>query len=220
MFTFEKGTMKNNSLPENIGTVITTTYMKDLDLIFLITEQKKVFSFSPVTHIFTENTIVIPPESKIVGAGTYLTYLYLIDGANNQVYRYPRAEGGFGVKSDWLKDSSISFSSVISTTLDENIYVADKNEISKFFKGKKDSFKLGATTPPLSISIISTSLDGTAIYILDQENGRIVSFQKDGTFLKNYTNEILSQATSLDADETNKKLYTTTKEKIISFEMN
>lgn len=218
IFTSEKEGLKSNAIPENIGAITTASYMKDLNLVLLITQQNKVFSFSPVTHAFIENAIAISSEAKIVSAGTYLTYLYLVDGAKNQIYRYPRAEGGFGAKADWLKDSA-DFSSVISSSLDENIYLATNSSLTKFFKGKKDPFELGKIEPPLAIKNIYASIDTQSIYVLDAEHARIAVFQKDGTFLQNYANEILSQATSLVADEANKKLYAITQEKIISFEM-
>jgi len=218
IIVFQNDRQKEITLPENAKNFSTATYMDDLNLIFFLTDKNKIISFSPVSNSFQENAIDVPQNAKITAMATYLTYLYLMDSANQQIYRYPRAEGGFGNKTDWLKDK-LNLSEMSQIGIDENIYFSDKNQIFKFFKGKKQDFSMEPTTMPLAISELSTSLDKQFIYVLDKENDRIVQYQKDGTLFAQYTHPIIGKSIDFSVDEKNQKIYLVTSDKLLSFNL-
>jgi hypothetical protein len=218
IITWQEGGTKEFPMPKNFGAPVVASWMNDLKLIFVLTDQNKIFSFSPVSSKFQENKIAIPGESKITLMGTYLTYLYLADTKNNQIYRHPRAEGGFGNKVNWLKDQT-DLSNIINMVVDENIYLADSTQISQFFKGKKQDFNLEKTTTPLDIDSIYLSVDTGNIYALDKSNKRIVKFDKTGVLLANYTSDFLKEARNFSIDENNKKLYVADSNKLVSFDL-
>jgi hypothetical protein len=193
------------------GGVIAATAMEDLKLILLFTDQKKIISFSPVTHDFKINSIPIPDNTDISTLGTYLTYLYLVDNSNNQIYRYPRAEGGFGTKVNWLKDE-LALSSVTDMAIDENIYLASGNTLIKLFRGKQESFSIEQSLTPINFKRVFTTGDTDKIYVLDSINSRLIVFGKDGMIQHQYYNELLQNASRFTVDYKNNKAYIITAE--------
>ena len=190
--------------------------MKDLSLIFILTDQNRIVSFSPVSKKFTDNNIGLPANSSSLMIGTYLTYMYVLDPASNQIYRYPRATGGFGDKASWLKDST-PLAVISDMTIDDNIYCVRDNTILKLFKGKKQDLNLEASNTPVHFDNIFTTIDSSSLYVLDIKNSRIVQYSKaDGTIIAQYFNELLADGKSLSIDETNKVAYISTSSELIS----
>lgn len=210
------GEQKEYTLPDNSGSIIKANYMKDLSLVFALTDQNKIISFSPVSAKFTEDSISLPENISNDFIGTYLTYLYILDPRDNQIYRYPRATGGFGSKTNWLKDET-SLSGISDMTIDDNIYCIQNNSVIKLFKGKKQDFSLENSNTPISFNKIFTNIDSASFYVLDTKNARIIQYNKaDGTITKQYFNEALTGGISLSVDETNKVAYITTSSELIS----
>ena len=216
IFVINKGEQKEYALPENSGTVIKATFMKDLSLVFIFTDQNKVISFHPISTKFTSDSINLPANISKDFIGTYMTYLYILDPRDNQIYRYPRATGGFGNKTDWLKEE-ISLEEVSDMTIDDNIYCIQNNSVLKLFKGKKQDFSLENSNTPVNFDKIFTDKDSPSLYALDTKNSRIIQYNKtDGTIIKQYFNEALTDSTSLSVDEQNKVAYISTSSELIS----
>lgn len=211
---------KEYTFPENSGSAVNASYMQDLSLIFIQTDKNKMISFSPVSAKFTEDSIELPANPSENLIGTYLTYLYVLDNQANQIYRYPRATGGFGAKTSWLKDE-ISLSSVSDMTIDDNIYLIQDNTIVKLFKGKKQEFNLENSNTPVNFDkIFTTAIDSQSLYVLDAKNSRLVQFNKEnGEITKQYFNENLKYGTSLSVDEKNKTAYVSTLNEILAISL-
>lgn len=197
---------KEFPLPQNSGNIVLTAEMKDLNLLFLLTDQKKLFSFSPVSKEFKENRIAIPENSKIQAMATYLTYLYLFDGSNNQIYRYPRTEGGFGQLGNWLKED-LNLEKIKGVAIDENIFLVDGNSIIKLFQGKKQDLVFEQSNIPINFDGVFTGSDIDRLYVLDSGNSRIVIFGKDGLIRSQYYHELLKNASAFSVDLNNNKIY-------------
>jgi len=121
-FSVRDNTKTEIILPSELKNPEYLSSMESLQLIF-ITSQGQTYSYSPVTNSFSKNTIVMPDNFKGIGVGTYLTYLYLLDRTSNQIYRYPRAPGGFGIYKEWLKEN-VDFQNAIEIDISDSIYVA------------------------------------------------------------------------------------------------
>lgn len=193
-------TGENFRVPQEFGEIKTSAGMNDLNLIFLLNQNNKVLSWSPLPKKFQENNIAIPENAKISGAESYLTYLYLFDSANNQIYRYPRAEGGFGEKTEWLKDAA-DLSTTVGMTINENIFLADEKNILKFFRGKKQEFIIEETATPIIPHEIYAAKNGGNIYILDKQNARIVKFDSEGKIIAQYYHTEMGNANSFTINE-------------------
>ena len=192
--------------------------MADLNLIFII-KNNQTTSLSPTTGKFLNNTLAFPEGGKIVDAKTYLTYIYLLDAANNQIYRVPRAEGGFGEKSAWMKDT-IDLKNAKSMAINDNIFVLDGNEIIKLFKSKKQPFSIESTATPIAPDKLYSEQSLTNLYILDKNNSRIIKLDNNGLIIAQYYNTAIATVTAFAVNEETNLIYISTSGGVKSFQMN
>jgi len=193
------------------------SFMSDLNLLFILDEQNHLISFSPISRKFKENKINLPENSEIKAIGTYLTYIYFVDAKTNRIYRYPRAEGGFGEKVNWLKDAT-DLKNVSAMAIDESIFLLQNNKILKLSGGKLQPFQLNNDTNS-SIKNIFTNDDLKYIYILDNLNGEIIQFDKNGHRQKYLSNQKLTEANSLWINEKNNQAYFATKNTLFKIKL-
>lgn len=189
------GNMNDYPLPDYAKGATYFSFMEDLNLIFTINDQKKLSSFSPISRKFVENNIDIPENSEVTAIGTYLTYIYLVDSKNNQIYRYPRAEGGFGEKIDWLKED-IPLENITSMSIDENIYLIQNGTPLKLSRGEKEDFNLSKDENS-NIEELFTNEELEFIYAIDKQNGEIIKFGKDGSLVSYRSNQEILKANNL-----------------------
>lgn len=192
--------------------------MEDLNLLFLV-KNNKLISLSPTTGKFQGNNLSFPANGKIVAAKTYLTYIYLLDTTNNQIYRAPRAEGGFGEKTLWLKDN-LALSEAKDLAINENIFVINGQTISKLFRGKKQEFPIENTATPILPEKLYTKNTGTNIYVLDKSNSRIIKLSSEGKILAQYHNSAIVNITDFSVNEENDLIYLSDANGVKSFKMN
>lgn len=204
------------SLPENSGKILAMTPMEDLNLILILTDKKKVFSWSPASSSFIDNSIEFPGNSDIKAIAAYLTYLYVADKNSNQIYRYPRAEGGFGSKTEWLKEN-VNFSDEMSMAIDENVYIVENGQMTKLFKGKIQPFMVEQSVKPFTIDKVIAKNEMESIYFIDKKQGRIFAHSKDGSLLRQYYNENIKGSVDFTVDESNQNVYIILRDGSISF---
>mgnify|MGYP005832120375 CR=1 FL=1 len=190
-----------------VGSFRLAAAMPHLRSLFLLTEDNKIVSFTPVNKNFQENNISLPENLKAADIKTYLTYLYILDPGANQIYRYPRAEGGFGEAQNWLRNGT-DIKSAKNFAINDNLFAVSSSDITVYFQGKIDN-KINFEKPkiPLSIEKIFSEPDMEGIYILDNKNRRIIKYGKDGKILNQYFNAEISSIEDFSVDEKNKVIY-------------
>lgn len=203
-------------IPEAFEKIEVATGMDDLNLIILINPQSQASTFSPVSKKFQDNILNLPENSKITLAGTYLTYLYLVDANNNQIYRYPRAEGGFGEKINWKKDET-NIASAIGIALSENIYLAEPENLLKLFKGQKQDFSIAESPTKILPFKVATKIDGQNVWILDKANSRIAKLDLEGKIITQYYHSEIASATDFAVNEETSTVYFSTGNTVQSF---
>lgn len=206
---------KNYSLPQEYNNADLISQMDDLNFIFII-KNEQITSFSTVAGKFQNNNISIPDAAGVVSAKSYLTYLYILDAKNNQIYRYPRAEGGFGEKTNWIKEAA-ELSGAKDMAINENIYVADGEKISKFFQGKKQDYSTEETATPIVAEKLYTKPDWENLYVLDKANSRIIKLDKDGKITAQYYNDEIKNANGFAVDEEKSVIYISSESNVKSF---
>ena len=204
------------ALPGNFQNPKLTVSMDDLQLIFLLNNSNQLLSFSPVSKKFQDSNLNLPEGAEIAKLGSYLTYLYIVDGKNGQIYRYPRAAGGFGEKTDWLKDTA-DLSSVSGIAINENLYISTDKEIQKFFRGKKQDFSIknpeGKTITPDRIYNVSGSDN---LYIMDKENMLVLKLDKDGNILAKFFSPEIKDIASFAINKQENKVLLITENKVLA----
>lgn len=209
---------QNYPFPADFLPLKIVSSMDDLNLIFLINQNNKIISWSPISKKFQDNAIKIPTESDISLAKTYLTYLYLSDKNNNQIYRYPRANEGFGEKSNWLKDTT-DLKKISDMAIGENIFFAQDGNVIEFFQGKKQSWNVEKTATEIYADKVYTKRNSQNLYILDQKNSRIVKLDLNGNIISQFYNAEISKASDFEINEESNSAYFFTSNEVKSFEM-
>jgi len=144
---------------------------------------------------------------NVGGLATYFGNFYVADKDANQIDKFVAASSGFG-KSDYLKNSQ-NLSQVSAITIDGSIWALFKNgTVLKFTKGNQDSLSITGLDTPLSNPLrISTTIDDTNIYVLDNGNSRIVVFDKTGNYKSQYSAGVLKNAKDFEVLESNKRIF-------------
>lgn len=194
---------------------IAASYMKDLGLILLVSKNRKAYEFSPKLKSFKNSAINIPENAQLGPVATYLTYLYVTDKGSGQIYRYPRAEGGFGGKNEWLKEKT-DFSWAQSMTIDENLYLAGNGSIRKYFRGNAADFTMENSATPISFDMVYTEPEIPNIFVLDRKNSRLAIFSKEGSLIKQFHHEAIASAKNFSVDTTANKAYILTGDELDS----
>jgi len=191
-------TKSNDSfvVPSGGDTIRYAAGMDDLDLIFLMTAQGRTFAFAPSNRSFVENTLRLPSEFRPAGIGTFLTYLYVLEEGTGRIYRFPRAEGGFGDGLLWTKEPMASETRGIAVS--EHIYGATTTRIQAFLRGKiSTEFSLEAPAAPLSIIALCANEESPdRLSIVDTETKRIIVYGSDGHIISQHFHESFSDASA------------------------
>ncbi|MFA5986931.1 MAG: hypothetical protein WC819_06315 [Parcubacteria group bacterium] len=204
------------SLPNDAGNIALTTSMPDLNMIFVITDTDRMYSFSPASPKFIkQDNIPTLDHTKIKGIGTFMTYLYIAD--DTMIRRYVRIEGGFDEGKDWLK-KPFDFKTITSLAIGESIYVAQDTSVTQFTQGNKDTTTLDPTiTHP---SLLLTTRDMNFLWIVDTASKMLYKIdKKNGAISDKYVHDNFAQATSLAVDEKSETAYITSQNTISSYSL-
>lgn len=207
---------KSYPLPNTANAQFVTT-MDDLRLVFIATSDKKLYAWSPISKTFVENSLALADNATIVGIDTYLTYLYVLDSTNDQVYRFPRADSGFGTSTLWLKDS-VPIDTASHLAVNESIYISlDTHTIKGYFRGREgNSFE---TPADFTVTDLYTHPGLQNVYALDAEHNRIVIWNQDGKLVKEITHEKFSQGKTLSVNEKDGEIFISTEDTLLSYKL-
>lgn len=113
-----------------------------------------------------------------------------------------------GKPSPYFSGSTPDLSNATSMAIDGSIWVLLKDgTILKYTRGQADSFKLSGLKQSMTNAIkIFTGLDVSNVYILDKGTGRVVIFDKKGTFQKEYAASVIKDAKDFEVLEKDKKV--------------
>lgn len=194
------------------------TAMDDLRLIFVYTENGKLYAWSPIARSFFENTLPLEGNVAVAGIDTYLTYLYVLDSATDQVFRFPRADGGFGTGTSWLKET-LAIEADARLTVNETLFIGlDESTVKAFFRGRSgNTFEL--PTGGLTLADIYTHPGLTNVYGLDASHKRILIWNQDGRLIKEISHDKLSDGTTLSVNEKQGEFFISTEEALLSYKL-
>lgn len=141
------------------------------------------------------------------GFGAYGGNFYILSG--DGVSKLVPSGETYATSNYFASGISPDVSSASSLGIDGSIYILlSDGTIAKFTRGKPDSFTINGLDKPFSNPTqIVTGPDMDNLYILDRGNNRVVVLQKNGTFNSQYVAPLLKDATYMDVQEKNKKIY-------------
>jgi hypothetical protein len=169
--------------------------MEDLGLIFLLTDGGDLYSFAPGNRTFVKNSIPFPTGFRAAAMGDFLTYLYFLEEGTGRIYRFPRADGGFGESIQWTKSMMPTDTKHIAVS--ENIYGAGST-LTAFFRGNPvGDFSLRQPATPLSITSVCTNSDvADRIVVLDAPAKRVIIVNGKGEIVSQLFDESFTSATA------------------------
>lgn len=160
--------------------------------------------------------------TDVVDIAGFSNNVYLLDKANNQIWKYAPIGVGYADKKEYLAASiKADFSKAKKMQIESSIYVLNEDgEIMRFTKGNKDAFALFGLDKGLNNpKSFFTSPDVDNIYILDSGNARMVVVDKKGVFVAQYQGDKFGIASDLVVDEKLKKVYLLDNGKIYSTDL-
>lgn len=146
--------------------------------------------------------------SSFKGALGYNGNLYVLDPRASQVWRYiPTATGYDSERRGILENATIP--EALDIAIDGGVYILGSNgTIWKFIEGIQQRFSQAGLDKPLqNPTSLYTSATARYIYVVDSGNRRIVLFNKNGTFYRQYTNEAFDNLRGVYADEEKARMY-------------
>lgn len=179
--------------------------MQSLQLIMIVSSDK-IYSYSPVTENFFDNRINLPEDYQNKrGVGTYLTYIYLPSVNDNQIYRYPRARGGFGAYERWFDDQADMEKATDIDVSDSVFATFEDGTVAGYFQGKKQF-----QTSPVENFMpykITTKVDAESFFVLDIKNGKVIKFDLNGNVQKEFVDSRFEEAQDFYTDFENQRVY-------------
>jgi len=200
-------TVQKNSLSQNFN-LENSTKNSDVSSFIAWTEDQKLLTWE--NQALEQKEIQYSPAAKdITDLALFSSSIYVLDSGANQIYKHQPTSGGYGPGLPWIKETAYSVANCQSLAIDGNIYVLQKDgRIQKYLSGKKQDFDNQNVFPYFNnAEKIFTDEDINNIYILDPSNNRMVIFDKDGNFLKQYTSDYFDNLRDFVVKEKDKKIY-------------
>ena len=213
-----KKTIYKINLKDNVTGILTSAKIastlnypvmpKDGNIYYL--DNKQIIRLDPRNDSLNTFKFNYTDQQNIIGISIYNNRLYALDKSDNQVYRYTFANNIYDKSEARLKDK-LDASTVVSFAIDltgkesDVYFLKSTGELLRFYNGVQQGFKLDAVTPALSnpstISILKN------IYVLEPSGKRLLVFDKNGKFIKQYQSDKLTNPLDFFVDESAKKAY-------------
>lgn len=169
--------------------------------------------------------VVGEEKDKLIDAGwegevlsyAYAGNFYVLEKRASTVWRYPAIEGGFASGQNWFASGvSPNLSGVADWTIDGSIWMLTGNgKILKFSLGNPENFSLSGVPGSTGFSAIYTNEELEHLYLLDNDNARVVVVDKeDGLYKAQYESESLMGAKDLVVSENEGKIIVLTGDKL------
>lgn len=202
-----------------VGELVDMTWMeasgeRRASSLLILDEQKRVFEYDPIAGL---RHIAVPYNSawkQPKAMAGYFGILYLLDTIDNQVLRYlPSSSGYVSPPFDYIVDS-VEIGGALDMAVNGSVYIllAD-GTIMKFIDGRKVPFPMISLDKPLRFptSIFVDSNDpGAFVYATDFGNRRVVQFDQNGAFIRQFKSSnpsALSQLMDIFVDERAGRFY-------------
>lgn len=152
----------------------------------------------------------------------YAGNIYLLNKTQSTITRFPAVEGGFAKGQSWLAPGiNLSFSGVISTTIDGSIwFLFEPFKVLKLSQGSPQTFKIDEVPGGLTRADIIYSNETTkGVYLLDKNNKRIIVLSKEGNYQALYSSEKIGETTDFAVSQEEKMIILLTGDKLYAIRL-
>jgi sugar lactone lactonase YvrE len=121
---------------------------------------------------------------------SYIGKLYIVDTTAGQIWRYQPSANGYDTPPEpyFADGRTLDMTGIQGIAIDGNVWLlfAD-GRLLKFLAGQQQPFELKGLPSPLSAPVaVVAALEDDRLYIADGGNGRIVEFNKEGEFQRQF----------------------------------
>ncbi|MFZ2025528.1 MAG: hypothetical protein WAV51_04585 [Microgenomates group bacterium] len=135
--------------------------------------------------------------------------IYLLDSGKSRIWKYVATETGFSEIREYLNPDTLpDLSKSTSMVIDGSVWIGTNDgKIMRFTQGKENSFYPKGVDPAFGLQlVIYTSDEVNNIYVLDNNNKRVVVLDKDGMYMSQYIWESEIPFTHLAVSEKHGKI--------------
>ncbi|MFZ2026160.1 MAG: hypothetical protein WAV30_02660 [Microgenomates group bacterium] len=187
--------------------------------------EKNVYVLDPSVGIIRvdeegkSKTVIAKEEqwNNISSMQIYNGNIYLLDGGNNALYKYPVTTDGYGDRTSYFKGSYLDMDTHSTFAIDIAVYVANATEVEKYTAGIRDDFSYKAPQDSISITKIITHTDQTELYLWSKKEGLLYIMSREGVYKKQIASKALKSAS--DVEVYNGAAYTLEGSKIYKVEL-
>jgi len=193
--------------PNLNGKFVLATAVPTRNVIVLFSDKGGIYEFDTVDLAINKQNVSGDVEVPS-GLASFSTNIYTIDKDTGAIYRRQKVTGGYGARTDYIKDGS-NVKGAISLAIDSNIYASFANgSIIKYLGGTKQTYATSGA--PFTISkatSIFTDETTTGIYMTDGSSSRIIYYDGTGKFVKQLVSESFKGAVGNSVSDTTKTIY-------------
>jgi hypothetical protein len=144
--------------------------------------------------------------------------VYLLDSRNSQIHKYTPTETGYTEQAVpyFPETSQPRLSRAVDMAIDGDVWILNDNgTVQRFRGGAPVDFSLESLTTPLKDPVaIYTRAEVDSLYVADAGNQRIVEFDKNGKFVRQFKpysekGEVFRELQDFTVNETKRKMYFT-----------
>ena len=225
IYTIDEAIKKLETLPIDIAdpdqfTLFANNY--DRNSILLYTNAPSINEFTPVDNSITALSFIPGlSDSTPTDLKAYGDKVYVLDKANNQIYKHERTIDGFTKGTTWVI-SEADLSDATSLAIDGDVYVLKSDgTILKFLSGELQDFNVTGLedTPLENPTRIMTDLAYDNLYIIDPPSKRVIVLDKEGALVNQYTSDSFDDLKDIYALEPENKIYILNDSKILELVM-
>lgn len=175
---------------EFTGKPIAATAVEETNKIVLLTDEPALYEFDPKEKDFTKLKVSgeLKKGKDLISFGSNI---YILNPEDKAVYKHLKITGGYGQKSNYIKDATNSnVSGGISLATDGNMYIlSEDGKITKYASGSQKEFEIKGLPEKLSGSKIYASTETKGFWILDKGKKSIVVLDENYNFVKQIRND-------------------------------
>ncbi len=203
--------------------VISASAFDDKDSLVFFTKDGRVLEYKDKR--ISAVTSIEGAYHKGTAIQMYGNKLYILDSANNQIWRYPRKRDQFDTAEQYNVDADLK--NGVAFAIDSDVYVLNNDgTMVKLSRGNKQNFQIKKQpiNPLTNPAKILTGVDMNQIFVLEPSTHRVMVFYKDENsknliYSQQYLFSDLDKVVDFQVDITSKKIYLLDATKVYQFDM-
>ncbi len=148
--------------------------------------------------------------------------LYILDTEKGRIWKYVATDSGFSTINEYLNSDTLpDLSRATGMSIDGSVWIGTTDgKILRFTQGRDNPYVSHGVTPAFGLDLrVYTSDSVNNVYVLDNQNNRVVVLDKDGTYLAQYQWSQKFNPSALTVSEQAKKIFLLAGGKIYSIDL-